>query len=366
MPETAVEQEPQRAAARRRSWRALPRPAPFELVSYAGLAVTLLFSSWHGLHFGWRSIAYVLWNVRYSIPLLFALGVVTQAVAHRLRGRSVRDYLRRVASKEWLALWLRLWLAVVAFVYSLMFLKISVPLVRTVLFDRELWRLDRLLHFGVSPSIRAIELTAGTPLAALFDGWYALWVPSIPFALAYATAHVESDRRRNFLLANSVLWLAGAWIYLAVPALGPCYATPEILDPIRAEIPYAAETQKLLFAQYGKLLASRGGFLASFSPTLGVAAMPSLHVAAHWLLALWAKRYERRLFLPLALATALTFFGSLVTGWHYAVDGYAGLLLAWLAVALADRWQPAVREAVEPGAPANAGGAAAVAGDGAR
>jgi hypothetical protein len=131
---------------------------------------------------------------------------------------------------------------------------------------------------------------------------------------------------------------------------------------VRAEMPRAIATQRALFAHYGKLLESRGGFLASFSPELGVAAMPSMHVAAHWLFALWARRYDRRLFVPLAVATALTFLGSLVTGWHYAVDGYAGLLLAWLAVAVADRWEPAPPEAeaspVAPGVAAPSAGAA--------
>ncbi len=88
------------------------------------------------------------------------------------------------------------------------------------------------------------------------------------------------------------------------------------------------------------MIASRGRTLEQFSPAFGVAAMPSLHVAAHWLFALWAKRYARRLFLPLVLATGLTFFGSLVTTWHYAVDGYAGLLIAWLAIIAADRIAP--------------------------
>ena len=69
-------------------------------------------------------------------------------------------------------------------------------------------------------------------------------------ACAYVTAHLRSDLRRNFIFANVLLWSAGAWFYLAVPALGPCYATPEILDPIRAEMPGAVNTQAALFAHY--------------------------------------------------------------------------------------------------------------------
>jgi membrane-associated phospholipid phosphatase len=64
--------------------------------------------------------------------------------------------------------------------------------------------------------------------------------------------------------------------------------------------------------------------------------MPSLHVGGHWLLMLWARRLARPLFMPAVVGTFLTFLGSLVTGWHYAVDGYIGIVLAqtayWLAL----------------------------------
>lgn len=88
------------------------------------------------------------------------------------------------------------------------------------------------------------------------------------------------------------------------------------------------------------MLAGRTGQLYQFNPVMGVAAMPSLHVGAHFLFFLWARRYERRLALLLALATGLTLFASVLTGWHYAVDGYAGMLLAWICYRLALRFEP--------------------------
>jgi len=55
------------------------------------------------------------------------------------------------------------------------------------------------------------------------------------------------------------------------------------------------------------------------------------------------------------------FFGSLATGWHYAVDGYAGALLAWAAVAIADRFEPVG----DSGVRRTSGAASEAAGDGA-
>jgi membrane-associated phospholipid phosphatase len=60
----------------------------------------------------------------------------------------------------------------------------------------------------------------------------------------------------------------------------------------------------------------------------GVAALPSLHVAVLALFAI-ATRPWRGLSIALWVLTAVTFVGSLALGWHYAVDGYLGVALAW-------------------------------------
>jgi len=60
--------------------------------------------------------------------------------------------------------------------------------------------------------------------------------------------------------------------------------------------------------------------------------MPSLHVAAHAFLFLWALLVGSRLRAVLLAMTILTFLGSIATGWHYAVDSWAGLMLAALAL----------------------------------
>ena len=241
------------------------------------------------------------------------------------------------------------------------------PLVRTALYDQELWKLDRWLHFGISPSVFAVELVSGTALAPFLDRWYELWVSSLSIIMAYFFAMERPERLRNFALAVIVLWTVGAWSYLAFPALGPCFASPDILSPIRAEIPNAVKMQATLWAHYLQMVKGRTGFLTSFQPEFGVAAMPSLHVGAHALFFFWCRRHDRWLRIPAAIATGLTFFGSVVTGWHYAVDGYAGILLAWFAVAAADRIDPIPADAtaadtpvatVPPEAPAPPAGAA--------
>lgn len=323
-----------------RSLLARSRLLPFEWVSYLSALGTLVFLRWRGLAFGWNTVLYTFPNLPGALPGLLVQGFLMRAFAGVLVRSSPTDYLRRVASWPWLALWLRLWLASAAQFYTYMWLKVSIPLLRAEIYDFELWRLDRWLHLGVSPTILAIELVAGTWMAPWIDRFYGWWLPSVAWAVTYVFAATGAGARRHFAFATAVLWIGGAWLYLAVPALGPCFSTPDVLEPIREAMPSATGAQAALWSHYLGLLRSRGSVLASFSPLLGVAAMPSLHVAAYAMLAFWARRHARRWLWPTIVATVLIFFGSLATGWHYAVDGYVGVALAWAAVRLADRFEP--------------------------
>jgi len=336
--------DPGRERFRRRPWW----PRPFELVTFAAALATLAYLRARGLEYGWNTIRYSFPNLLGMVPVLLVQGVVLQSVATRLVGEPLRSYFGALASPRWWSLWVRLWIVSSVQAYTYMWLKVSVPLLRADLFDVELWRLDRYLHFGISPTVFAIELVSGTPVAGWIDLVYSWWVPSVPCVLSYAYAAARADERRNLALAGTFLWIGGAWLYLALPAAGPCYASPDVLEPIREAMPRAMAAQGGLWHNYLTMVRSRGSLLESFSPLYGVAAMPSLHVAAYAMFMFWARRHARRWFWPWVAATAVIFFGSLATGWHYAVDGYAGIALAWIAVRLADRLEPVATAAAAP------------------
>jgi hypothetical protein len=321
----------------RAPWRALH---PFELFTYGMTIVVIVFLRASGLRMGWHALAFSLPPMFASLPRALGIGLALHAVGFLVLRRSPLPWLKAIATPASALLWLRVWLAAMAMTFAYKWLKVCVPLLRETVLDPVLWKLDRMLHLGFSPSIFSVELLAGTGLLPLIDRWYGLWVSTVLGALAYFFLAADPRRRRNFALACALLWTLGAWIYFALPALGPCFTNEEVFAPIRDEIPRAAETQRVLWRNYAILIAGRDGSLRQFNPYLGVAALPSLHVGAHWLFALWSRRHARRLFLPFAAATALTLLGSIATGWHYAVDGYIGMLLAWLAVRVADRFEP--------------------------
>ena len=151
---------------------------------------------------------------------------------------------------------------------------------------------------------------------------------------------------RILVLVSSLLLPAAARAQIVQPSVpGDVHVTDDFVPFLMY---HAVGTQGALAANYARMIAGRDGSLREFNPYLGVAAFPSLHVGAHWLFALWARRHARPMFVPFAVATALTFVASVATGWHYAVDGYAGLLLAWLVVTVADRLEPAPRDEKGP------------------
>ena len=316
------------------------RPLPFELFTYGATLTAVAYLRWRGLRMDWRTVEFMARPMLAQLPRALAIGLVLHAVVLALRREGPGDWLRAVATPESLVVWLRVWLATMTMTYTYSWLKVSVPLLRWSVLDPALWQIDRFVHFGLSPSIFAAELVAGTPVAGWLDRWYSLWLTTVTGMLAYVFLLPRLDLRRHFAFACAVLWIVGAGLYLALPAVGPCYAFEELFREVRSEMPRAAAAQAKLWENYARLVAGRDGSLKEFNPYLGVGALPSLHVGAQVLFALWARRHARRLFVPLAAAAALTFLASLASGWHYAVDGYLGALLAVAALAAANRCEP--------------------------
>lgn len=304
-------------------------------------AAVVIFLRASGLRLDWKSVDYMAAAMFYRFPGVVLMGVGLHLAAHLVTWRSPVAWLREILRPRQLLLLARVWAAAMVMTYAYSWLKVSVPLLRADLFDATLWRLDRALHLGVSPSLFALELLGRGATARWIDVWYALWLTTVLAAQSVLFLSRAPERRRNFALACVLLWLAGAWIYFAIPATGPAFFSPDAFAEVLPRLPHAAALEAKLWGNYVAMIAAREqGTVFQFKPFLAVAAMPSLHVGAHWMFALWARRHARRWFPLLAAATALTFAGSLLTGLHYAVDGYVGMLLAWGAVALADRWEP--------------------------
>ena len=67
----------------------------------------------------------------------------------------------------------------------------------------------------------------------------------------------------------------------------------------------------------------------------GISAMPSMHVATSVLIAFYAATHARWAGWFCWIFAALIMIGSVHLGWHYAVDGYFGAAIAWMAWTIA-------------------------------
>lgn len=313
----------------------LARPRLYELLLLADFALVLLLlrlKARVGLE-GTRMLVDMREFVAFLAPVVLG-GVLLRALLAARRGRRrgaarLRALLRPRSLVD-LARFLAA-MALTSFAYS--WLKVAIPLLRPdILYDQGLFRLETVLHFGVNPGRLLQGLFPYPPLWRVLDAYYGAFTYTVMAGIGWFVATLSIRDRARFGAGFMLLWVLGSWFYLAVPSLGPCYVLKDDYTDVRASMPAQSATMDLLFAHYGRVrtLHSRPEG-TDLSPYLGVAAMPSLHVGAQAFLMLFARRRSRTLFLLFAVLTAVTFFTSVVSGWHYAIDGYAALLLAWIA-----------------------------------
>jgi len=267
----------------------------------------------------------------FVIQALIGVGI-RLAIARGKRG----EYVRVVRSAEWLADTARIVVFSVLSVHTYGWIKLSIPLLHARLFDRELWNVDQAMFFGHSPNIFFLDIFSSPAALRFFDWTYAnVFIASINIASIFFLSDLDRRIRIGFMNSNTVMWLVGAWLYVAIPSLGPAYRFPEVWLPLSAMLTHTQELQRILMTNYQHVLHNQ-----AVNIFFGIAAFPSLHVAFEFLVWLWLRRVWRLGAIAFAIFTAIIFLGSVVTGWHYLIDSIAGLLLAaicYAAVAIRKR-----------------------------
>jgi len=132
------------------------------------------------------------------------------------------------------------------------------------------------------------------------------------------------------MTSSVVMWLIGAWLYMTVPSLGPAYRFPDIWFPYEKGLGWTQWSQAMLMRNYQAVIRlSRGLGPEKISVSFGIAAFPSLHVATQTQIAIWMRKWWRPGAILFTLAAFFVFIGSMITGWHYLIDGIAGIALAF-------------------------------------
>ena len=205
--------------------------------------------------------------------------------------------------------------------------KLTIPLVHPFAFDARLSRIDFALHGG-DP--------ARLPMPDLFlraiDAFYYGWFPIFAAAMLWWGWQAPSALRRRFLLGMALMWTLSAVGAVLVSSAGPVFYGHVTGEPS----PYVhgvARLRDLDLIAYGMQEAVWNAYLGSDTGVIaGIAAFPSVHVALPALLALSSWGWLRWMFWGMCIVTLV---GSFSLQWHYAVDGYAGVGIAWVSWRLA-------------------------------
>lgn len=256
-------------------------------------------------------------------------GVVIRGVVAVIR--KDQRYLRRIRQRAWLIDTARLVVANALMIFTYGWLKLVVPIYRHSNFDGALWELDQWLGLGAAPSVFLLNLFSGA--LRVLDWSYAnIFYASIIVSTVFFLSHPSRRIRVAFTNGSAALWLAGAWLYFAIPSLGPAYRFPDIWFAYSDSLPITQNLQALLMRNWQNVQrAWHGQPFGGISIALGIAAFPSLHVAIQTYVFLWMRRLWLSGQVLFGVFAFAIFIGSMITGWHYLVDGLAGLLMAWLA-----------------------------------
>jgi hypothetical protein len=226
-------------------------------------------------------------------------------------------------------------------------LKASIPALNPFSWDQAFIDLDRLLHFGTDPW-RLLQPVLGLPYVTFainiaYNFWFVLMF-GLWFWFAFQDRH--SQLRDRFFLAFSLAWLVGGGIMaLAFSSAGPVYLANlgfadnpytdlmAYLHKVHTEvIPlWALDAQQMLWDGYTK----------PDVDFLGISAFPSMHNAIVTVFACAAWSINRTFGKLITAYAAIILVGSVHLGWHYAVDGYAGIILGlacWQVAGHVARW----------------------------
>jgi hypothetical protein len=202
--------------------------------------------------------------------------------------------------------------------------------------DASIHRLDVALHRGVAWSW--FEAILAMPVAVQILDWlYIAWFGSLFVFVVWAGWTKFRLVRQRALVALLLMWIGGGTIGAAAAAsAGPCYygeivAGPNPYAELLARLDSATLEGQPLLARVNQRALWESHIFDRWGPLAGVSAMPSMHVGLVVLFALVAWQCSRVFGVLLWLYAIVIQIGAVVLAWHYAIDGYAGALVAALS-----------------------------------
>lgn len=339
----AVSRPSARAIAGRPFLRALTDAYQRHRLLHAMAVAALLLAAAVGMHTGnmpnlgaLKEYAYYLFIAFWLCGCAFAVGSFSHLAVVKRDREPLGTFLRSLGNffgdAERAANSLNGLAAIIVFISAVGVLKGAIAILSPFAWDQTLAHADRALHFGRAPD-EWLRFVVQSPFAVrMLNIAYNFWFIVLITTVFTACITREDTRlRHQFLMSFMLAWiLGGFFLAMGLSSAGPCYyerlglgsdfhplmqalAAADRVYPI-----WALKTQNLLWS----------GFIGETSGSIGISAFPSLHVAMAVLFALYATRRSRLVGILMWTFAGVIMVGSVVLGWHYALDGYAGALLS--------------------------------------
>lgn len=220
--------------------------------------------------------------------------------------------------------------------------------------DERLLNAESWLHGGKPLAIRLLPVLGSPAALTALDHLYDTAFAAMAIVILWQAWSDDRVRARRFMLAFVLVWIGlGVVVAGAFSSVGPVMLERLTGNPTFRPLLEAMHSA----GRHATLDAATS--LWSWWVAVGascISAFPSIHVAMP---ALYTCVYRGWLRVVFALYTAVTLLGSFMLGWHYALDGYAGILGAiacwWVAGRLMGPEQAMVDTASKPQITANDG-----------
>ena len=223
-------------------------------------------------------------------------------------------------------------------------IKSNIPKINPFSWDEVFMAMDKTLHFGVLPH-EILAPVLAYPLVTflvniIYNAWFFLLMG---FYLWQGFRDKDTPLRQQFFIAYLLCWALGTCLFGTIfSSAGPCFYGRLLPGPdpyaglmsylagVNAIYPvWAVGTQDMLWESY----------VSSQGTISGISAMPSMHVGTSVIFFLCARASGIRwLTWFTGIFAVMVMLGSVLLAWHYAVDGYAGALIAVVCWWLAGQW----------------------------
>lgn len=308
------------------------------------LAAARLVFLYHSWSFEWmpKNVATILIFFFFSFnvtlgPLFVVAWEVISEIKHIWRKES---YQRAETSVKKLVIkYVRIYLLNGAVAYFLVYcvllsytnLKPAIPLLNDALYDDVLFKCDNsLLNFLSFGGLCTIP--KNSTLTACFDMiYFKLW----PIAcLTLLISSRESTIFWRFISAWCIAYGLSIPISILFPTLGPAFFKPELFSHVSGT--HSGMVMGGLVKHY--LSFKMDPLQTPIVSANGIVGMPSLHIALAYLSSVAIGKVFPWLRFIMWGVTLLFLVTTVYLGWHYLLDGIAGVAVGWIAYWISTRW----------------------------